>query len=88
VALDVRPSGRGDVDLAGLELHAQSAELVVIEIVLLRESIEVALVDRSALLGFGDESLNRLFENDAQDRHFLSNRSIRLPLGADRSTPV
>jgi hypothetical protein len=84
----MRPNRRGHIDLALLQLGAQGSELVVIEIVFERESIEGVLVDRPTLLGVGEESLNGLVENDAQDRHFLSNRSIRLPLGADRSTPV
>jgi hypothetical protein len=84
----MRPSRRGHIDLALLQLGAQNNELVVIEIVFERESVEGVLVDRPTLLGVGEESLNGLVENDAQDRHFLSNRSMRLPLRAARSTPV
>jgi hypothetical protein len=91
----VRPNGRSHVDLAGLELGAQSGELLVLEVVLDRECLERALLDRAALFGLGEESLNRLFENGAQDALLwvascrrCSNRSMRLPVAPARSTPV
>jgi hypothetical protein len=95
VHLDMRPDGRGYVHLAGLELGAQSGELLVLEVVLGRERLERALLDRPTLIGLGEESLDRLFENCAQDALLSvascrrrSNRSMRLPVAAARSTPV
>ena len=88
--------GREDVDLTRLELSAQRDELVVVEIVLGREGLERALLDRAALLRVGEEGLDWLFDDRGQIApHFLpascrrcSKRSMRLPLATARSTPV
>ena len=85
---DLRPGTVGHVHVAGLQLGTQCGELLVLEVVLGRERLERTFFDRSTLLRISEKRLDVLFENDAQDRHFLSNRSIRLPLGADRTTPV
>ena len=88
--------GREDVDLARLELSAQRDELLLVEVVLGRERLERALLERAALFCGGQEGLDWLFDDRGQVvPHFLpassrrcSKRSMRLPLATARSTPV
>jgi hypothetical protein len=48
--------GRDDLDLAGLELRAQCRELVLVEVVLVRERLQRLLVDCPTLLRLLDEA--------------------------------
>jgi hypothetical protein len=48
-----------NLDVARLELRAQLGELVLLELVLERERLECALVDRAALLGLVEECSDR-----------------------------
>jgi hypothetical protein len=58
--------GRDDLDVARLELSAQRRELLVLEVVLDRERLECALLDRAALLSLFEQGLERYFGDRAQ----------------------
>jgi hypothetical protein len=59
-----RGDRREDLDLARLELGAQGRELVFFELVLERERLEGALLDRALLLRLLEDGLNRCFVFD------------------------
>ena len=56
-----RGDRREDLDLARLELCAQSRKLVVFELVLEGERLEGALLDRALLLRLLEDGLDRCF---------------------------
>jgi hypothetical protein len=55
---------RENLHVALLELRPQCGQLVVLELVLERERLEDALLDRPALLGLVEDSLNRYLVGD------------------------
>ena len=59
-----RGDRREDLDLARLELCAQSRKLVVFELVLEGERLEGALLDRALLLRLLEDGLDWCFEFD------------------------
>jgi hypothetical protein len=67
--------GRDDLDLARLELRAQGRDLLVLEVVLERERLERALLDRAALLRVLEQGLERYFDDRAQ---FSSHPFLRI----------
>src|SRR6266540_1822556 len=75
----LRARRREDVDLAALELRPQRGELVLFEVVLGRERLERALLDRAALLRVAEERLDWLFKNGRQ-RSSLSSGQLPAPL--------
>ncbi len=59
-----RIDGREDLDLARLELGPDRGQLLTLELVLERECLESALLDRATVFGLVEDSLNRYFEVD------------------------
>jgi hypothetical protein len=53
-----------DLDLAGLELGTKGGDLIFLEVVLVRERLEGALLDRAPLLGLFEDGLDRYVKAD------------------------
>jgi hypothetical protein len=71
---------RGEIVLACLERRPQRGELLLVEVVLDRESLECALLDRPVLLGLGQERLDWVFKNRGQFFSLPSVRELPSPL--------
>jgi hypothetical protein len=72
-----RGDRREDLDLTRFELGAQGRKLVVFELVLERERLESALLDRALLLRLFEDGLDRCFVFDRAQFRSLPSFEIR-----------
>jgi hypothetical protein len=83
----LRLGRREDLDLAGLQLRTDRRELLFLELVLVRERLEDALLDRSPLLRLFEDGLDRYFEANGAQCPSLSFASCTSPEDVKSRTP-
>jgi hypothetical protein len=77
-----------DLDLPRLKLGTDRRELVLLELVLVRERLEDALLDRALLLRLFEDGLNRYFKADRAQCPSLSFASSTSPEDNESRTPA
>jgi hypothetical protein len=80
--------GRSDLDVSRLELGAESCELLVVELVLVRERLERLLLDCSAVLCLLQELEDGYVKVDGQFRSLPWFGSGRAASGTPREQPA
>jgi hypothetical protein len=83
----LRLGRREDLDLAGLQLGTDRRELVFLELVLVRERLEDALLDRAPLLRLFEDGLDRYVKADRAQCRSLSFGSSTSPEDVKSRTP-
>jgi hypothetical protein len=80
-------SRREDLDLAGLQLGTDRRDLVFLELVLVRERLEDALLDRAPLLRLFEDGMDRCVKANGAQCPSLSFASSTSPEDNKSRTP-